>query len=29
MFEAHPARRGTHKGARIEGRVSLRQSAKE
>jgi flagellar motor switch protein FliM len=29
MFEAHPVRHGTHKGARIERRVSLRQSAKE
>jgi flagellar motor switch protein FliM len=30
MFEAHPVRRGTHKGARIERRLSLRQTvAKE
>jgi flagellar motor switch protein FliM len=27
MFEAHPVRRGTHKGARIERRTTLHQSA--
>jgi len=26
-FEAHPVRRGTHKGARIEGHTSLYQAA--